>query len=154
MTTDPQNGNGKHPQNLPSQLAMQVAREKGKARQLLCQQFDVPAALVNHATKVLQRGVPELAAAIDEGRLSVTSAVKLLAASPEVQKDVATKARFAGGRYRMPRLKVPEPIPGVDTGKALVRGEEAINCLKRIARNDPLKKRVGQLVASWIKHHL
>lgn len=50
---------------------------RGQARDQVGKAFGVSGTLVDHATRVLSRGEPELVKAVDEGRMSVTSATPL-----------------------------------------------------------------------------
>ena len=47
----------------------------------------------------------------------------------------------------------PEPPTGARPGVGIIRASEAINCLIRIPKNDPLRKRGFQIVTDWIKHN-
>jgi hypothetical protein len=55
---------------------------------------------VDRGTKVLKKGVPELIAAVEEGRMSVTSAADLAEADPETQRAAAKEAKFSVGHAR------------------------------------------------------
>jgi len=70
---------GASPANLPD-LAKGDARDKaGKA-------FGVSGKSVDHATRVIEKGIPELAKAVDEGRMAVSTAALLATEEPEVQQ--------------------------------------------------------------------
>ncbi len=127
---------------------------KGDSRDHVGKVVGVSGKLIDNATKVLEKGVPELAEAVDEGRLSVSAAAKVAEQSEEFQKEVAEKAKFSGGRYRQPKVTTP-PIENGKTekGVGVIRANEAINSLSRIPKNDALRKRGFQIVTDWIKHN-
>lgn len=69
---------GKPVENLP--------QDTGKARDAAGKEFGVSGKSVDHATKVLEKGVPELVAAMDAGTVAVSTAAKLAQAPVEVQR--------------------------------------------------------------------
>jgi len=88
--------------------------------------------------------------------LNVRQAVKLLA--PAGDNGRAKTVAQAIGKQRdllQKALIEPEPEPeleeGVDNGVGVSRAHEAINCLKRIPKNDRLRKRGFQIVTDWIR---
>lgn len=129
--------------NLPQQTARDAA---GKA-------LGVSGKLVDAARTVRKRGTPELAKAVDEGRLSVSRAAELATESPDIQKQVAKQATFTKGRYRNSQIKQPREREGEikQLGVGIYRANEAVNCLKRIPKNDQLRKRGFQIVTDWIR---
>jgi ParB-like chromosome segregation protein Spo0J len=128
----------------------------GKTRDQLGKMFDVGGRLIDYAGMVVEKGVPELAKAVEEGRMSVTSAAKATELDEELQRQAAQEADFSGGRYRRKPIN-NEPDAVLQNGKATkpgvgVRlGHEAVNCLIRIPKDDPLRKRGFQIVTDWIK---
>jgi len=123
----------------------------GKARDAVGKAVGVSGSLIDRAAKVREKGTPELAKAVEEGRMSVSTAAKLADENEETQKETALKAKFSSGRYRGPKCKNDEPEPGVFRGVGVLRANEAINALKQIPKNDLLRKRGFQIVTDWIK---
>jgi ParB-like chromosome segregation protein Spo0J len=151
-------GKGRPKQDVEMSATTYPEPDSGKTRDKLGKAFDVSGRSVDKARKVIEDAVPELAQAVDEGRLSVSAAEEFAEAEPEVQREVAEKAKFSGGRYRKPK-PAPEPIEEEDSGEikvqgvGVIRAHEAINCLTRIPKNDQLRKRGFQIVTDWIRHN-
>jgi ParB-like chromosome segregation protein Spo0J len=126
---------------------------KGDARDAAGKAVGVSGKLIDSAAKVRKEGVPELAKAVEEGRISVSMAAKLADADSDTQNKVASAAKFSGGRYRLPKKqKADENIePGKLRGVGVLRANEAVDALKRIPKNDALRKRGFQIVTDWIK---
>jgi hypothetical protein len=72
------------PENLPEQ-------KKGDARDIAGKAFGVSGKSVDHAKRVLDKGIPELAKAVDSGRMAVSTAAILATEPPEVQKAEVEK---------------------------------------------------------------
>lgn len=128
-----------------------VTVPQGKSRDLAGKAIGVSGSLVDKATKVLHKGTPELIAAVEGGRLSVSSAAELAEADEATQKYVAAQAHVSGGRYRKPKTEVDVKNASNREGVGVTRANEAINCLTRIPKNDPLRKRGFQIVTDWIR---
>lgn len=129
---------------------------KGDARDLAGKAVGVSGSLIDRAETVVEKGVPELAKAVEEGRMSVTSAAKIATMDEELQRRAAQEAEFSGGRYRRKTVEEDtEPVKpnGKLLGVGVVRANEAVNCLARIPKNDPLRKRGFQIVKDWIRHN-
>jgi len=127
---------------------------KGDARDKAGKALGVSGSLVDHAHKVREKGTAELAKAVEEGRMSVTTAAELADEEPETQKEAAKEAKFSGGRYRNRKPKDkddPEPEPGKFRGVGVLRANEAINALMRIPKNDALREAGFKIVIRWIK---
>lgn len=142
------------PVNLPEAL-------KGDARDLAGKAVGVSGKSIDHATRVLTKGVPELAKAVEEGRMAISTAA-LLATEPEdVQlAEIANPKRsrvykpgFGGGSAPAKKKEAePESVEGVAKGVGVIKGHEAVDCLRRIPKNDPSRNRGFQIVLDWIKH--
>jgi len=63
--------------------------EKSKARDEAGKAVGVSGSLMDHARNVRKRGEPEIVKAVEEGRLAVTKASKIVDESPEVQRRIA-----------------------------------------------------------------
>lgn len=136
---------------------------KGDARDLAGKAVGVSGKLIDHANTVVNKGVPELEKAVNEGRLSVSSAAKIATTETEdTQKELADKAKFSGGRYRQPKVHEPkeeddeaetqEPIQS--RGKGVAIAHEAINVLNTIPKSDGLRKDGFQLVLRHVQRVL
>lgn len=111
---------------------------------------------VDHATKVLTRGVPELVAAVDEGRMAVSTAAVLAHEPEETQREQATKATriyktgVGGGTERESKRHVV--VNGMlYTG--LRFADMAIEQLKRIQDEDPTREEALSRVEKWIQRN-
>ncbi len=120
-------------------ISGQTARdEAGKA-------VGVSGSLIDRARTVREKGTPELAKAVEEGRMSVSNAAKLAEEDAETSSSILpfdAKLKQVASKRRNIR----------DVG--VERATEAIACLKRIPRSDPLRKRGYQMVADYIKHNI
>jgi hypothetical protein len=101
-------------------------------------------------SKVLRDGIPEVVKAAEDGRMSVSAAAKLAGESKKVQRE--TMKEIEKGRKYSAKLGL-DPIPGVDRGVGVTRANEAINSLKRIPKNDGLRKHGFQIVKDWIRQN-
>lgn len=120
---------------------------------------------VDHATRVLKHGEPELIKAVDEGRMAVSTAAFLATEPPERQaEEIAKRNRLyvpGVGTCGRPRRKPEEQAPEEpqdegerrSVGVGVIRANEAINCLTRIPKNDALRKRGFQIVTDWIRRN-
>lgn len=120
---------------------------------------------------VQKHAVPELAAAVERGDVSINAAATIaVECPPERQKALVEKGRRAvscaannirfnqkkgegvnGNGHTMRIVSEPEEIKAVGVG--VDRANEAINCLIRIPKNDALRKRGFQIVTDWISHN-
>ena len=138
------------PANLPGQ--------SGDARDLAGKALGVGGKSVDHATKVLTKGVPELVKAVEEGRMAVSSAAVLASEPEEVQKEESAKAtRVYQG------LKKKEPNPTVNCRKdpvyspftnAMQFSTLAISQLSRIRPEDPQRVAALLEVKEYIDNQL
>lgn len=127
--------------------------KREKARDQAGKAVGVSGAYVDRATRVLTKAIPEVAKAVEEGRLSVSSAAELADEDEETQRKVAEEARVSGGRFRRPKVdrkQEQEKANGERRGVGVIIANEAINCLIRIPKNDALRKRGFQIVTDWI----
>lgn len=143
-------GRNKGMVTLPSPKAGAARDKAGKALQ-------VSGSYVDRATKVLEKGTPELIKAVDESRMSVTTAAILASEPEEVQRAECEKPRR--NRTYEPLSKPsasrggePERAAG-KTEVGIDRAHEAIGCLIRIPKNDRFRKRGFQIVTDWIKQN-
>lgn len=103
---------------------------------------------VDRAAKVQAKGSDELKAAVAAGEVTVNRAERI-AELPKPEQAAAIKEN--------PReIKEGPPSNGAATkpSKAIELAEDAINCLKRIPKNDAQRKRGFQIVADFCKHNM
>jgi hypothetical protein len=152
-------GNSPVPENLPG-------REKGDSRDQAGKMFGVSGRFVDYAAKVINNVVPEVVAAVDEGRMSVSTAAVLSSEPEAVQRAEAARPKRRRN-YKSVSNPAPEPAAGKGNGSpghpgaageikgvGVIRAHEAINVLIRIPKNDPLRRRGFQVVTDWIRHAL
>jgi hypothetical protein len=108
---------------------------------------------VDDASRVLKTGIPELIEACDADKISVSHAARIAKESPERQAEIVPKVNGRPSRRVAGVVEEDEPEPGKSRGVGVRRANEAIDCLKRIPKNDGLRKRGFQIVTDWIKHN-
>lgn len=144
--------------NSPAQVPESLV---GDTRDIVGKIVGVSGKLIDRATRVRRHGIPDLEKAVDEGRMGLDTAA-ILATEPEEEqrKELDNPKRNrkytpaeGGGNGRVePKQVQPEEEPnGERRGKGVILANEAINCLKRIPKNDALRKRGFQIVTDWIK---
>jgi hypothetical protein len=149
-------GQTKVPVNLPEPIS-------GDARDHAAKAVGVSGKTVDYATKVLKNAVPEVVKAVDEGRMAVSTAAILSSEPEEVQRREASSPRrnrtYQSISNGTGELVTQKPAENEDNGEiklqgvGVLRAHEAINCLKRIPKNDALRKRGFQVVTDWIRHN-
>jgi hypothetical protein len=148
-----------------TQRAMRAARAR-LPRDRAAKTFGVSPREVDYAAAVLARGVPELIACVEEGRMALSTAAVLAQQPPEAQLAEVNKPgrhrRYAAAHNRnFDAHPAPGPRPDPDSnpgdrvprGKGVDLAHEAINCLKRIPKGDALRGRAFQIVTDWIRLH-
>jgi len=129
--------------------------EGGKASEAVGRVFGVSGGSVDRARRVIDNGLPELVEAVDAGKVTVAKAASIAGHEPELQRDLL-EAESKKERKRSPKAKPAEEDNEPRRGKPGVGVElanEAINCLIRIPKNDPLRKRGFQIVTDWIRRN-
>ena len=135
--------------------------EPTKSRDAAGKVVNVSGTLIDRAREVIEKTVPEVAKAVEEGRLSVTKGADLVGEPEEVQRRVASEATASGSRQRPPKEVPAEGQPDPDNnpedrksrGKGIAIANEAINCLIRIPKDDGLRLQGFKLVTDWIKRN-
>ena len=114
--------------------------------------------MVDLGTKVL-KGTPALIKAVDEGRLSVTTAAALAGKDEKTQNEAAKAAKSSGGRYHNPKHKATGPVrlndkadPNFHKTAAFAKAcaECAITQLAAIKRSNPGREEAFTKVEKWI----
>lgn len=147
-----QHGRGKEklPENLPEAI------DKGDTRDQLGAKFGVSGKNVEKGKKILKDGIPELAAAIDAGNLSVNKGDYIAGKPKDMQRQLLEqeqKTKQTKLRKATPNEAEQDLESGKSRGIGVRYANEAVGCLKRIPKNDALRKRGFQIVTDWIRHN-
>lgn len=132
---------------------------KGQSRDKAGEVFGVSGKSVDYAKRVMEHGTPELAEAVDSGKMAVSTAAILATEPPEVQKAEIESPRRNRTYKAAPKdtseaeEKPTDESPGKVRGVGVRRAHDAIACLKRIPKNDSLRKRAFQIVSDYIKQN-
>lgn len=137
-----------------------LPQQNTRARDAAGKAVSVSGKSVDYATRVIEKGEPEVIKAVDEGRMSVSTAAVLVHEPRDVQVSEATKPK-RNRKYNSVSAKVKEPdkectetvedSPRKSRGVGILRANEAIDCMKRIPKSDGLRSRAFQMVGDWIK---
>jgi len=131
--------------------------DTGKARDQAGKAAGVSGKMVDYATKVLKQAAPEIIAAVDTGKMAVKTAAIVASEPVETQREIAASTPnriYKAGKNGVATVKeeLQEPTPEQRAkSKAIFLANEAIDALKRIQKNDPLRKRGFQIVNDWIR---
>lgn len=137
---------------------------EGKARDLAGKAVGVSGKSVDYATRVLERGTPELVKAVDEGRVAVSTAAIHAGDSAEEQREfinrVPNRNYISCSKSPEDKRETPEAKAKANDngeikliGVGVIRANEAINSLTRIPKNDALRQRGLQLVMDWCRRN-
>jgi len=140
---------GKGPVNCPEPIP-----DTGDARDKVGEAFGVSGKSVDRAQHVVDHGIPELAEAVENKDITVYKGYQIAQNPEELQKpllDAAVATKEKSPKASPQKDDKPAKKPGEKQGVGVVRANEAINCLTRIPKNDPLRKRGFQIVTDWIK---
>lgn len=131
---------------------------KSTARDAAGKAFGVSGKSVDHAKRVIEKGIPELAKAVDEGRMAVSTAAILATEPEEVQKSEVEKPS-RNRKYKPSQgggsvEKAPEPRhPGEHTMSEVFarnKAEVAITQLKGIPAGNDYRDAALERVSVWI----
>lgn len=135
------------------QLVENLPEAGARARDAAGKAIGVSGKSVDHATKVLKLGIPELVAAVDEGRMAVSTAALLAHESEEVQLEGAARAKRAystgpgGAKNSKPKRHV---VVGGEVYDGMRYAVMAIEQLKRIKKEDPNRDEALVRVLNWL----
>lgn len=144
-----------------------------KSRDAAGEAVNVSGREVDRASVVTKHGVPELIAAVQAGRISVRLGEKIARKNPDVQREIvaaknprealrlseevedamsesseqAEDAKPKEEEASKPKKWTREPV-------GVLESQNAINCLCRIPKNDPLREAGLKTVATWIRQNL
>jgi hypothetical protein len=122
---------------------------QGKSRDHVGAVFGVSGQSVDRAKRVRQQGIPELESAVTAGKVALTRAVEI-SQLPRDEQPAALQEAITVKRRQRP---IKPPPAGSIRGKGIRLAHEAIACLKKIPKNDALRKRGFQVVTDWIRHN-
>lgn len=115
--------------------------------------LDVGERTVKRARKVIAKGTESVVAAVDDGKLPLRVAEKIVDL-PEQEQEKTVKEKTSPKKRRKEEEPEPETNGEIEVkGVGIVRAHEAINCLSRIPKNDALRKRGFQVVKDWIRQN-
>lgn len=150
----------------PADSVVENLPQQNRARDAAGKAVGVSGKSVDFATRVLEKGTPELVRAVDEGRVAVSTAAVIAADPPDAQRSyVETSAKrkyrstrgggeFGGTTRKEERSASPEPTTDIKSrGVGVRRANEAVDCLKRIPKHDSLRARGFQIVTDWIRRN-
>ncbi len=125
-----------------------------KARDEAGKAVGVGGSLVDRARKVRTKGVPELGKAVEDGRMSVSTAAELTEEDEETQREAAAEARASGGRYRNSKIKTKRDTGDPNHNKTKTFATNCARCaitqLKQIPRTNPGRENAFAAVDKWI----
>ena len=140
----------------PDSVQANLPEQKEQSRDAAGRAVGVSGKSVDHATRVLANAEPEIIAAVDAGRMAVSSAAVISGDSREEQLAELKKTKnrvYTSSKQNADAEPEQEKEPGESRGVGVRHGNDAIDCLKRIPKNDGLRKRGFQLVTDWIRHN-
>lgn len=112
--------------------------ESSKARDAAGKAFGVSGKSVDFAKKVLDKGIPELAKAVDEGRMAVSTAA-VLASQPEDKQKDAIESQSSRSQ-----LKCKKPDPSKEESSPSLTWPEALKSASR--KKQILSKEVAEML--------
>lgn len=131
-------------------------REGQKASEEAGKAFNVSSRSVEYAKKVLDKGIPELAKAVDEGRMAVSTAAVLASEPEEVQRAEVSNPQRNRTYAAKPKEEKPEVKPrhagehNVSEVFALTKADVAITQLNGIPMKNKFRNAALDRVQAWI----
>lgn len=141
-----------------------------KSRDAAGEAVGVSGRIIDQASIIMKRGVPELIAAVQGGRISVRLGEKIAKEEQDIQREIVA-AENPGKALRLSREVAKGVKAGSEASKTneeeeskpkkwtrepvgVLESQNAINCLCRIPDDDP-KREIGlKTVATWIRRNL
>lgn len=102
---------------------------------------------VRRAQRVQREGAPEVFAALESGEIGINRAEQIATMYPKSEQPKILKDGTGV------ESNEPQETNGKSLGKGVRLAHEAVNCLKQIPKNDPLRNRGFQIVTDWIRHN-
>ena len=159
MSAGQKSGGRGHTKNSPVNLPESLL---GDSRDHAAKAVGVSGKSIDYATKVIKTENPKLIKAVEDDLIAVSTAARAASLSEAEQNAMVERVTQAAAEGRKPRHRPTviqeEPEPTANgkirvLGVGVDRAHEAINCLRKIPRNDGLRKRGFQIVADWIKQN-
>jgi ParB-like chromosome segregation protein Spo0J len=130
-----------------------------KSRDDIGKALGISGSMADRGKKVVKQGTEKLVKAVEQGKMSVTTAAKLTEADAAVQDAEADSASFSGGRYRKRNKRKATdnsenvPVKGYENSRdfALETARVAITQLERIKKSNPGRDEAFTKVENWIK---
>ncbi len=130
---------------------------RGQARDKVGDVFGISGKSVDRAKRVI-KGIPQLATAVDAGMLTVNKAATIASQPEELQEEMLAaeinKRQQVTSPEAKPKKQERELKVGQSNGVGIRCADEAINCLIRIPRNDPLKEQGFRKVRNYMRGNL
>ena len=131
-------------------VLMNSPEQKGNARDKLGEIVGVGGAAVDVARRVKQQGSPQLVKAVESGTVTLNAARNVLELPHDKQLTAAQEQSYPERATNSISSREPEPTHK-SRGVGVRYGNEAVDALKRIPPDDPLRKRGFQIVTDWIR---
>lgn len=140
-------------------LVENVPEANSRSRDMAGKAVGVSGKSIDHATKVLEKGVPELVEAVEGNRIAISAAAIVASKPAEVQREILTKPNLKRGIRETVKKEVPVEKPKPSTGKQAFKTEAttalqfavmAISQLERIQLDDPKRDEAFDRVESWL----
>lgn len=106
---------------------------------------------VSRAKRVQSDGAPEVSDAVASGKISLVKAEEIVQAYPKSEQPRVLQETLEDSAKKPSEVDAKSNGETKLIGKGVALANEAINCLIRIPKNDPLRKRGFQIVTDWIK---
>ena len=129
---------------------------QGSARDLVGKALGISGKSVDYARAVLTKGTQKMIDAVDSGKTAVSTAARMVSLlTPEQQDEFVENMRGRPGTRNNNVVEEEEAndANGKPRGVGIYRANEALDCLRRIPKNDPTRKRGFQIVTDWIRHN-
>ena len=119
--------------------------------------FDISGRSADRGRTVVKKGIPEVVEAVENKSVSIAAAEEIVRLSKKEQPRALEEA-IRKDRKSTGAKKKDEPhrrkVAGVEVeGIGVIEGHNAINCLKKIPKNDPTGKRGYQIVRDFMRHN-
>lgn len=140
-----------------------------RSREAAGKSVGVGGRIITQASAVIKLGIPELITAVEGGRISVKLGEKIAKEEPDVQREIVAaedpaealrlSVEVAEGVIEDP-TNINKEEGGGNQKKfsrepvGVLESQNAINCLCRIPKNDPLREIGLKTVATWIRRNL
>lgn len=127
---------------------------EGKSRDHAGAAVGISGPSIDAARTVRQQGIPELVSAVEQDRVNVRTAAKIAKQPPEIQQEILKSEATTPTKLNEFLSDSDDEQEEIKSqGKGIRYANEAIDCLKRIPKNDALRKRGFQIVTDWIRHN-